>query len=104
MLLLTAVPRLGLPPPAGLHISARSLVGRVLNALLCLRDLIPVLYILDPACCRPQERLPAVPAQLAALQQPDGHAQLHSVDVIPLLLACFETQPKPHSVVLLSGR
>ncbi|WIA40959.1 hypothetical protein OEZ86_004609 [Tetradesmus obliquus] len=52
---------------------------------------------------RPQERLPIVPGQLATLQQPDGHAELHSVDVIPLLQACFEAQPKPHSVVLLSG-
>lgn len=44
-----------------------------------------------------------MPGQLATLQQPDGHAELHSVDVIPLLQACFEAQPKPHSVVLLSG-
>ncbi|WIA20637.1 hypothetical protein OEZ85_005018 [Tetradesmus obliquus] len=52
---------------------------------------------------RPQERLPSMPAQLTTLQQPDAHAELHSVDVIPLLQACFEAQPKPHSVALLSG-
>lgn len=45
-----------------------------------------------------------MPGQLATLQQPDGHAELHRVDVIPLLQACFEAQPKPHSVVLLSGK
>jgi hypothetical protein len=44
-----------------------------------------------------------VPAQLAAVQQPDRQSELQGVDVIPLLQACFEAQPKPHSVVLLSG-
>jgi hypothetical protein len=37
------------------------------------------------------------------VQQPDRQAELQNFNVIPLLQACFEVQPKPHSVVLLSG-
>lgn len=55
------------------------------------------------AAYRPQQPLPIIPSQLSKVQQRDANAELHSVDVIPLLQACFEAQPEAHSIVYLSG-
>lgn len=69
----------------------------------------PAVQIIDRLCvhhacnCRNRGPLPAVPQELTLLQQQDDNAEAHSVDVIPLLQACFQAQPKAHSMVYLSG-
>lgn len=49
-----------------------------------------------------RSRLPTDPQRLVSLQQPEQQQGVGS-DVIPLLQACFEAQPKVHSRVFLSG-
>ncbi|KAF8062748.1 hypothetical protein HT031_004078 [Scenedesmus sp. PABB004] len=55
------------------------------------------------AAVRGRAPLSTEPEQLAVAQAPDPHPEVHGVDVVPLLAACFAAQPKAHSTVLLSG-